>query len=53
MSSFPRKRAAIAVVAGGAGDTQVVAAVAGSRIAVMGYVIVASAAGVNPKWRSS
>jgi hypothetical protein len=53
MSSFPRKRVAIAVVAAGAGDTQVIAAVAGSRIAVMGYVIVASAAGVNPKWRSN
>jgi hypothetical protein len=53
MSSFPRKRAPIAVVAAGAGDTAVVAGVAGKRIAVMGYVIVASAAGVNPKWRSN
>jgi hypothetical protein len=47
------KRAAITVVAAGAGDNAVVAAVVGKRIRVLGYVFAVSAAGVNPKWRSA
>lgn len=40
-------------MAAGAGATDVVAAVAGKKIRVLGYVLVASAAGVNPQWLSA
>lgn len=43
---------AVSVVAAGAGDTALVAAVANKRIRVLGYVLTVSAVGVNPKFKS-
>jgi hypothetical protein len=45
--------AVVAATTAGAGDTQIVAApAAGYKIRVLGFSIVASAAGVNPKFKS-
>lgn len=52
-TTFPRRRVSINIVAAGAGDNVVLAAVPGKRLAVMGYVLVGSVAGINPKWRSA